>query len=186
MIHTLRTNLPSEQGLFSAIEKQPGFVVLTKCSFPPHRKKSRSRSACTDFCFAFRETSIQSTVSPGRFSETQGGLGIIFISPSPLFWSHGTRFYCRMSRISCTYKFFTATLTWHLYLNCSTAGKTWQLMVWEGKAQILPECYLLSLYVQSHAHLSNYSTTCTDKNICLQKAGNPKYTNDSHHLNKCK
>lgn len=194
MIHTLKTNLPSEQEPFSALEKQPRFVILTKCSFPPNRNKSRSRRACTDFCSAFLETSIQSTVSPGRFSEIQGELGSQWLRtqghfykpPSPHFWPHGKMFYCRRSRISCTYKFFTARLTWHLYLNCSRAGKIWQLMIWTGKAQILPKWYLFCLYIQGYVHLSNYSTSCTDKNICLQKAGNPKYTNDSHHLNMCK
>lgn len=75
MIHTLKTNLPLEREPFSALEKQPRFVILTKCSFPPNRNKSHSRRACTDFCSAFLETSIQSTVSPGRFSEIQGELG---------------------------------------------------------------------------------------------------------------
>lgn len=195
MIHTLKTNLPSEQKPFSALEKQPRFVILTKCSFPPNRNKSRLRRACTDFCSAFLETSIQSTVSPGRFSEIQGEPGSQWLRtqdhfykppPTPTFWPHGKTFYCRTSRISCTYKFFTAQLTWHLYLNCPTAGKIWQLMIWKGKVQILPKWYLFCLYTQGHVHLSNYSTSCTDRNICLQKAGNPKYTNDSNHLNKCK
>lgn len=40
MIHTLRTNLPSEQGLFSALEKQPGFVVLTVFFSSTQKEKS--------------------------------------------------------------------------------------------------------------------------------------------------
>lgn len=130
MIHTLKRNLPSEGEPFSTLEKQPQFVILTKCFSPPNRNKSHSRRACTDFCSAFLETSIQSTVSPGRFSEIQGELGSQWLRtqdhfhkpPFPrLFWPHGKMFYCRTSRISCTYKFFTAQLTWHLYLNCPMA-----------------------------------------------------------------
>ena len=45
---------------------------------------------------------------------------------------------------------------------------------------------MFCLYIQGRVHLSNYSTSCTAKNICLQKARNPKYTNDSQHLNNCK
>ena len=142
-------NLPSEHELFSALEKQPRFVILTKCSLPPNRNKSRSRRACADFCSAFFETSTQSTVSPGRFSEIQGELGSRWLRtqhhfykpspPPPSFWPHGKMFYCRTSRVSCTYKFFTAQLTWHLYLSCPTAGRVWQLMIWTRKGPNPPQ-----------------------------------------------
>ena len=141
-------NLPSEHELFSALEKQPRFVILTKCSLPPNRNKSRSRRACADFCSAFLETSTsqQFLLAGSQKSRESWGVGdwehrIIFISlpHPPSFWPHGKMFYCRTSRLSCTYKFFTAQLTWHLYLSCPTAGRVWQLMIWKRKGPNPPQ-----------------------------------------------
>ena len=73
---------------------------------------------------------------------------IIFISlpHPPSFWPHGKMFYCRTSRLSCTYKFFTAQLTWHLYLSCPTAGRVWQLMIWKRKGTFVSKLWKLEVW----------------------------------------
>lgn len=95
MIHTLKMNLLSEQEPFSAFEMQPRFVILTKCSFPPNRNKSRSRRACPDFWSAFLETSIQCSFSwqvlrnPGRAGElvTKNTGSCLWPSPILHIWA---------------------------------------------------------------------------------------------------
>lgn len=191
-------NLPSEHELFSALEKQPRFVILTKCSLPPNRNKSRSRRACADFCSAFLETSTQSTVSPGRFSEIQGELGSQwlrtqdhFYKPSPpptppVFGPMGRCFIAGRAELAAH---INSSLLSSLDTFIWVAQRLGGFGNWwfeKGKVQILPKWYVFCLYIQGCVHLSNYSTSCAAKNICLQKARNPKYTNDSQHLNNCK
>lgn len=186
-------NLPAQQELFSALEKQPRFVILTKCSLPPNRNKSRSRRAWTDFCSAFLETSIQSTVCPGRFSEIQAELGSQwlrthdhFYKPpsSQIFGPMGRYFIEGWAELAAhpnsSLLNSLDTFTW-------IAQRLWRFGNWwfekKKRAQSLPKCYVFCLYIQGRVLFSYYSTSYTDKNICLQKAGNPKYTNDSQHLN---